>query len=567
MFWYLRRQGESPSELLREIGEKGIDSFNEKELRALYDQLSLGEGRTAFGRFFYFPNMKEQLFFLQPHMIKGISGGNRSGKSATCVMDVVMQCEGWHPLQKENLEKLCEESIRDDIRQICKEVYSKKVFLKDPPVKARCVAIDFPNFVEKVIGPEYVKWATAEQLKDVAYANDKRRKITWSNGSQVEFMTYEQPVLSHGGAALDAIHYDEEPTEGHWQQGLMRIVSTRGRMLVGMTAEQGVTWTEDVIWEPGLAGDSKKIYAIEMSTYENPMNTPEQVLAIEESCLSQVEVDIRIHGKRKPRGGSIFSMYKEDDPWIQEPFKIPKESGVLICSIDPHPQTPHAVVWVWLDNSGEKFDLVEGKAHLFCCAELFEKGHGGLLASYIRIKENELGRTHDVCLCDPAGWVTRQDEQHSKSIVDQLNEKRIFPLKGSKDLSGGIIKMSEMLSLVVGMKKKSDSVKKYEEVLRDRPQLMIMSHLDRLKYEMKNYRWQAPPRTRTGEGRTPKQKPVDKDDHLVEALRRICEFVYDTNFKIIDNSYKNYPILRYDGKIADIKYHQRSNIIKIDQNF
>ena len=51
------------------------------------------------------------------------------------------------------------------------------------------------------------------------------------------------------------------------------------------------------------------------------------------------------------------------------------------------------------------------------------------------------------------------------------------------------------------------------------PELYIFSTCERTIYEMEHYRWQE----YTGKGadlHNPKEKPVDKDDHMVENLGR-----------------------------------------------
>lgn len=468
-----------------------------------------------------------------------------SGKTATCVMDAVMQCEGWHPLQRNNLKRLMEEAKEKWVRERCKYLYENKFWIKDPPVKWRCVSIDFPNFVEKVVGAEYEKWSTRELVKEFAYGNDKKRKIIWKNKSQVEFMTYEQPVLSHGGAALDGIHFDEESTEGHWQQGLMRVVSTKGRLIMGMTAEQGVTWTEDQIFTPGEQGHPD-IFVMEMSTYENPINSKAVVEKIKAQCLDEAEVQIRIYGKRANRGGNVFKTYKQEKPWVIEPFAIPADEGMLLASIDPHPQIPHAVAWMWVDFNGIYHPLYNGKPNLYIVAEMFEPGHIPYLTSMMRLKEHDLGRAHDLCMCDPSAWNKHQADEHSKSVFEQLTDNGVYPIKGSKDLAGGIIKMNEMFALDMDA----------EGTTRDHPQLMIFNTCDRFLWELKNYRWQPPPRTRQGEGRSPKQKPVDKDDHLVEAVRRMCEYVYDGELEVFESVPKR-PQLSVNGQLLEVNWDDK----------
>lgn len=456
MFWYLEKKENRPMAMLEEIavsvssGE--FDKLPQEEQQKVIQ--TAAAWNEAQGRYFYDPNKKLYRWFLMPHWIKGIRGGNQSGKTSGCVMDVVMQCEGWHPLQQENMERIIEETFDPWVRDWLKVLYERELWIKSPPVKARCNTVDYTNFVDKIIGQEYEKWATTADLDLVGYSNDKKRKITWKNGSFVEFMTYEQPVLTHGGAARDIIQHDEESPPGHWAQSKMRVSTTSGRMTIGMTAEQGVTWTEDEIWKPGLTGKDKAVFAVEMTTYDNPKNTQEMVDRIKASCRDEAEIAIRIYGKSAPRGGRVYAMAQDKHPWIIDPFDIPENEGSLTVLIDPHPQLPHAVLWQWVDYKGlfhplgKNFDG-ETLPNVYNIAELFESCNPAGLVEMIReIETYRIGRKHDFCLCDPYAWNT--DQNNPKTLAQQFEEHGLYPSKAAKDRDAGIILVKEMLSLQIG---------------------------------------------------------------------------------------------------------------------
>jgi len=195
---------------------------------------------AAKGKHTYFPNEKEQKFFLQPHRVKFISGANRSGKTCTCVVYLVSAAEGWHPMQKSNLEILVDQAMEDWVKRQAEYLLENKLWINSPPLNLRCVAIDFPTYVQEVIGPEFEKWTTISDVKAFEYDNEKKRKISWKNGSKLIFMTYVQPYKTHGGSALDLVYFDEEPSREHYQENIMRLVSTKGHAICGMTALEGV---------------------------------------------------------------------------------------------------------------------------------------------------------------------------------------------------------------------------------------------------------------------------------------------------------------------------------------
>jgi hypothetical protein len=525
---------------------------------------------AAKGKHTYFPNEKERKFFLQPHRVRFISGGNRSGKTCSCVIDVVSSAEGWHPMQKPNLEILIDRAVDDWVKRQCEYLLENKLWINSPPVDIRCVARDFTTYVEEILGPEVEKWATQADIKSFDYANEKKRKISWKNKSKLMFMTHVQDSKTHGGSALDLVWMDEEPPSQHFQESVMRIISKKGKIIGGMTAEDGVTWTEQKIFIPAEKGDSK-YYAIEMSTYENPINTKEVIDEVLSMCLSEADVQIKIYGKRVPRGGHIFEQWKEAHPFLIERFQIPQEGGMLGRIIDPHPQLPHAVSWIWIDinhitntdsfekATGFRYPPFNNLPYMFVCAELFEKGSATMLASYIDIMEDKIGRKADITICDPRGWQISQEDENAKSLVEQLNDVGIYPIKGSKKLMGseknvgGLVKLKECVSLEFKVAKNMSGT--METVTKNFPQLMIFSDLNHHRFEYANYRWQPPPMTRAGESKEAPQKPIDKDDHFIENDRRFVEWARDQQFVIFDTP-------EYDAKLR-----YKSGDVEIEVNF
>lgn len=551
MYWYIRKPEESPLHQMR--------IFHDMEMSGELAKLPKEEGikiakqlmewENARGKYIYSPNEKEYWWFLQPHFIRAISGGNRSGKTATCVMDMIMFHEGWHPLQRENLERLVEEAINEDVREHCKKILENKEWIHSPPVRGRCVAVDYSNYVEKIIGLEYEKWATQSEVKEFAYTHDQKRYIKWKNGSVVEFMTGQQELKSHGGSSRHIIHVDEELDYDYWIENQMRVIDVDGRMIFGATAVEGVSWSEEEIFVPAEKG-SKDHYMIEMSTYDNPIITKEAVDKILKLCRTQADVDIRIYGKRIRRGGSVYDMAKDELPWIIPPFDIPKDEGVLIRAIDTHPKIEHAVLFVWIDYIGDidvghgyrTFKLIDGKPNLYEVAEIFEHGTVPQLVYHIKQKEKELGREADFTLLEPAAWNADQFKSEEKVVAEQFQDLGINAFKGSKKKRGGILYVKDMLSI-------ADFV---NNTTLEHPRLMTFEGLERTRWERLNYHY---PHRRGALGENMKiiEDPVDRDDHMMENERRIVEFFNDRSYELLELKEK----VRYygtDGREVDVNF-------------
>ena len=548
MYWYI--ESNRPLEQIRRFEEirKSDEAFaklSKADLDIISKQLSSWHG--AMGKYLYAPNMKLFKAYLQPHSIIASSAGNRAGKTSGHVINVIMQIEGWHPLQKQNLERLCDEAVNEYIDTLgekhdvswvkphCKKLYSEKKFLPDPPIYGRCVAPDYPNYIEPIIGPEYEKWATKSMLAEVAYTNMNKRIINWKNGGYVKFLTIQQELKAHGGWAGHVVHIDEEIPQEYWVENNMRLMSLDGRILYGATAIEGVTWTEEAIFEKGENGDPN-IYVFEMSSYENPWNTEDVVKRLLEQCMDETDVDIRIHGKRKRRGGKVYPMCKDTKPWIIPSFEIPKLKGLLVMAIDPHPQIENAILWTWVDYEGIFHDLIEGKPNLYNVAEIFEHGNVKAMNYYIELTEANLGRKHDYVVCDPSAWNVDQNKPEERSLADQYGDFGIYVQKGSKDRTANIIRVGGLLTLWHERMPVSEMARAKgnpDIILRDypdaRPQLFTFEELRVLRQERRNWHYPVYRRAALAEHNQIKPKPVDKDDHLLECEGRIGAFVDDFN--------------------------------------
>ncbi len=212
MFWYLRKPEDDPHRVLQKLSEMNLEKLPKPEQLEIAKQV---EGwRLAAGRNLYIcgPSQKLYKWFLMPLRTKAIRGGNRSGKSAAIAIDKIMQAEGWHPLQKENLKRLAEEALEEWVRELARKILKGRRWIKSPPVRIRVNTIDFDTYVDTIIGPEYENWLTWNEVDAVNYKQEKRREIVWKNGSRLNFKTYKQELESHGGAAVGAVDFDEETT-------------------------------------------------------------------------------------------------------------------------------------------------------------------------------------------------------------------------------------------------------------------------------------------------------------------------------------------------------------------
>jgi hypothetical protein len=495
-----------------------------------------------------------------------------------------MMIEGWHPLQKVNLEKIAKKGITKKIRDWAKFLLDNGLWIAEPPIKARMVAIDYPNYVEKIIGPEVEKWMTHEYVdpRDVAYMNQNRRVIRWkkdspARGGFLEFLTQMQPIKSHGGSARHVVWVDEEILQDYWSENAMRVISLDGRMLYGATATEGISWTEESIFQKAEQeandpdNNKYEVYMMEMSTYDNPTNTREVIDKIRNQCVDETDIDIRIHGKRKRKGGLVYSMARDQAPWIIPRFEIPQDKGLLILALDPHPQIPHALLWVWVDYEGLMYPLVNNKPNLYEVGESFEPGTVQAIHIHIEKMEEYLKRQHDYFIVDPIAWNTEQHRPEDTPLAEQLEDYGLLPERASKDRTANILRVSQLLTLQHNDMGNDEYVRslvnpeliltKYAEA---RPRLMTFEDLERTRYERRNWHYPTYRNQSLIEHEKIKPKPVDKDDHMMENEGRVVAYIDEYNFdeliQMYDSPRPSRPkIYAPDGKEVLIDWNQNED--------
>lgn len=159
--------------------------------------------------------------------------GNRSGKTRTCIADVVFRAYGEHPYR--------------DVRPgpthqwvVCVS-WDQAV----PIMKAFHELVDYRK-VRKV----------REFREKDGYGKDSPL-IEFENGSTVRFKTMDQGTRRHAGAELDHIFIDEPPSSAHYRELERRVSSTNGDVTIGLTpinAPEPLDWLIELV-EKGVVED------------------------------------------------------------------------------------------------------------------------------------------------------------------------------------------------------------------------------------------------------------------------------------------------------------------------
>jgi len=199
--------------------------------------------------------------------------------------------------------------------------------------------------------------------------------------------------------------------------------------------------------------------------------------------LSDEEKECRLHGLPLNLSGLIYKQFAWDKHVLQElpegwlSMMHPPRTWTDYVYIDPHPQTPHAVLFCTVNEHGQRFYY----------RDIFEHCSIEELARLI----HEVVDDRNVALVriDPLAYIN--DPITKSNMAEELAKHGIFAEKATKALAHGILRVQGELA---------------------KPGVIYFSpECRRTLWEIQRYVWDEKD-----------NKPVDKDDHMMENLYR-CE--------------------------------------------
>lgn len=443
---------------------------------------------------FYQPNGKGEEFINAfasgDNFIILYSAGNGVGKTATCVN--ILAHLFWP--ETEN------------------PFFQGKMFKEFPYLK-RGRIVSSPTSVDKNIIPEMKDWFPVGRYK--TNKGNKKFESIWSTdtGWDFDIMTYEQDPMEFEGVTIGWAWFDEPPPEAIFKATVARM-RRGGVIIIGATPLAGSAYMYDSF--------AKGNYTVEMTSKENgAMMKYERKVAyieadIESACrehgirghlrhqdieniiaeYSEDEKQARIYGKFQHLVGMIFKQWNRQVHVI-EPFNISLRDFTVYEFLDPHPRNPDAVMWVAVDKNGTKYVVDE----LFIKVNSAEE-----LASKIKNKASQYRVVKR--MADPWIFNTTQHADVGKPLAQHLADNGLHYLEATKQRAMADKRIQDALN--------------YTEIngfMVKAPEVYVFSTCQRTIYEMEHYRWQE----YTGKSadlHNAKEKPVDKDDHMIENLGR-----------------------------------------------
>lgn len=456
----------------------------------------------------YRPHEKQFNFHSSSRKKKLYIGGNRSGKTTGGVTEAIWRATCTHP-------------YRPELNAI-------------GPNRGRVVAVDFVQGVEKIIFPQYKQWLYPSALRggswEAAYS-PSTRTLTFSNGSTIEFMSYDQQLDKFAGTSRHWVHFDEEPPKPIWVECLARLVDTNGEWWMTMTPVEGMTWIYTDIYEPWEKNPQESTTeVIEINTLENPYLTQEGIENLMDS-MTDDDATTRIGGGFVRKGGRVypnFSPVVGDLQVLPDSIRDPKtffpdNRWMWMLALDHGLNNPTAALWIAVNDDG------------FCVVfdEWYKSGYTvDQHAEVIKRKIKSHGRFPDFLVGDPA--IAQRNGVTGTSIQQEYQKYGLSFTLGNNDVKAGVIRTKRYFTptdYVGGVDKRhplyggtlrlpgaSDEVSLRSNDGRY-PRLAVDPRCEKLIWELKGYRWKTYTDKKKQYENNPYDEPHKKDDHACDALR------------------------------------------------
>lgn len=438
-------------EITAEI-QRWLETIPESQKKLYLDRLN----RNPF--LLYIPHPTQRKFHQSDARIRAFFGGNRSGKTRSIVQEVLWYSTGLHPFKK----------------------------IK-PPVDIWVVSLDFPSSRD-VVEPMFRKLVGSAYLKSWHETN---RIIELTNGSTISFKSVDSGWEKFQGTAKHLIAFDEEPDWNVWQECRMRVVSTKGDIILAMTPLHGMTWVYDEIYEPWLEDRDDLIECFVAKTKDNPYIDKGEIENIEKSFYDE-DKKARLEGEFVEFAGLIYKEFNKNVHLIKR-FSIPQH-WVKIRGLDPGLNNPTACIWWAIAPDGTNYiydEYYEMDKTIKEFAQDIKAKSGNQRISYTVI--------------DPSACSRNPAHPELRSVREEYAKYKIHTIPGNNDVPYGINAVKELLHI---NEKTGNS------------RLYIFNDLEAVKKEIIRYRWDT--FRQHAEEKNLKEKPKKVMDHCMDAMRYIA---------------------------------------------
>lgn len=461
----------------------------QRELALLKEQLQIVDKG---GILFYKPHKKQSMFHAATkYKFRYVRTGNRFGKSDMGAAEDVAWCRG-------------ERSWLADGDP------NKYDGIPRHPVKGLLVVVNwdkaeeiFTNLAEGERRGKLFKMIPSDSL--VNFHRNQQGKINrieiqsiWGGTSQLYITTvktFKNDPLSGESSDWDFIHVDEPIPKEMWEAISRGLMDRNGRAWFCCTPLDQ-PWINDFFIANKRDMEEDKPYlngskwVITGSSRDNPYNSKEGMDAYFEGLDAKTRM-CRENGVPLGSTGIVYSEFDYAEhvydfcPIGWQNKTTPPASYTIRAAIDPHPSTPHAVLFAATAPTGE----------VFFYSEYFEPVDLATLSQEIIKTLNN--RVPEILLLDPIAFINNPVD--NTTMAQKIEESGLVVCKAPKDLTRGILQVKQALKERIHTPRGAH------------PRLLFSADLLETLWEFERYMWD------------PKHanKPIDKDDHMMENLYRL----------------------------------------------
>jgi phage terminase large subunit-like protein len=277
--------------------------------------------------------------------IRGVSGGNQSGKSTFGAIYTYIWTTGEIP-----------ESLIHD--------FPMETLPENRNRNTRVVGVSSRQLRDAVL-PTYKKYVPRSYLKNGkwkdSFSEEHKVLSLYKNGrpqnliATISFMTNEQDVDCFQGPPLGLVVYDEEPKRKIHKENLMRFTTaTQLNILFCWTPTKGLSWaTELFMQDEDEAG--RQIELIRLASVTNKCANVEVLDEALSGFAEYNEIRMRLIGEFISLSGLIYGRLFDRKKHVIQPFELNPTDYIVYRGLDPHNAKPTHCVEVAVDREGTHY--------------------------------------------------------------------------------------------------------------------------------------------------------------------------------------------------------------------
>lgn len=394
--------------------------------------------------------------------------------------------------------------------------FTGEIFEKFPYLKKGRIVSGHTNIKENLI-PEMKFWFPRKKYETKKAGKQFESQWETDTGFSFDVMTYDQDLTEFESVTVGWVYFDEPPPEAIFKAMISRL-RKGGFIFIGATPLEGSAYLYDhvangaieveVVTEEG--GDAEKVTreigyieagiesACKSHGIRGHLNHSDIMRMVAE--YDEDEKQARIYGKFQHLVGLVFKRWNPKIHVIPG-FNVTHKDYTVYEFLDPHPRNPDAVLWVAVDKNGTKFVI----------DELYVVVNGdGDLATKIKAKASQYNVV--ARYADPSAFIVNQHDARDggtpKSLADRLNDLGLSYLPATKARTESDRRIKTALNYVEN-----------QGYMISAPELYVFEECQRTIFEFGHYRWNEYT-GKSAEKHNRMEKPVDKDDHMIENLGR-----------------------------------------------